>query len=100
MRSRRGWEQTWRLQARRPTGYVLVTSTAYPDAASVSRARDFLGSLSALARGPSIKGPLRDTTSAADRERDCHTPAACRHFPDPDTREPDPHDRGYSPPVL
>ena len=93
-------KQIWRLQARHPDGSVLATSFPYPDREQIDHARDFLGVLSVLAGNPAIEGQLRDTTSEADRDCACYLLADCGHFPDQDTRDPDPPDRGFRSPIL
>ena len=100
LHTQREANHTWRLQARHPDGSVLATSHPYPDREQIDHARDFLGLLSVLAGNPAIEGRVRDTTSAADRDCDCYLPSACRHFPDPDARDPDPPERGFRHPIL
>ena len=87
----------WRLEARRSTGYVVVTSRPYPAYPSADGALDFVGSLAALAGDPQRTGRVKDTTQPDDRVCDCRTlRAACLHFglDGPDNRGPDRDDRG------
>ena len=87
----------WRLEARRSTGYVVVTSRPYPAYPSADGALDFVGSLAALAGDPQRTGRVKDTTQPDDRVCDCRTlQAACLHFDldGPDNRGPDRDDRG------
>ena len=80
---------TWRLQARRSDGYVVVTSLPYPTYPSADSALDFVGALSVLAGDPERTGRVKDTTQPTDRVCDCRSlGAACLHFEidDPDTR--------------
>ena len=86
----------WRLEARRSTGYVVVTSRPYPAYPSADGALDFVGSLASLAGDPQRTGRVKDTTQPDDRVCDCRTlRAACLHFglDDPDDRG---HGRGLS----
>ena len=71
----------WRLQARRPDGSVVVTSSPYPNSRAADEALDFVGVLSVFAGDPGRTGPVTDTTLPADRACDCLARGtACHHF--------------------